>query len=66
MFRAATGRDGFDIGLPPAERELLDSFIAIEMRSRPYALHLGHLLLIEGNVQHCINGTVLDFAPGVA
>jgi peptide-methionine (R)-S-oxide reductase len=35
----------------------------IEAHCRRCGSHLGHILLVEGEVLHCINGTALDFAP---
>jgi peptide-methionine (R)-S-oxide reductase len=35
----------------------------IESHCRRCGSHLGHILLVEGEVLHCINGTALDFVP---
>ena len=36
----------------------------IEVHCRRYGSHMGHILLVEGNVLHCINGACLKFRPG--
>jgi peptide-methionine (R)-S-oxide reductase len=35
----------------------------IEVHCRRCGSHLGHVLLVEGKVLHCINGTALTFQP---
>ncbi|QIE41305.1 peptide-methionine (R)-S-oxide reductase [Rhodobacteraceae bacterium SC52] len=35
----------------------------IEAHCRRCASHLGHILLVEGRILHCINGTSLTFRP---
>jgi len=38
----------------------------IEAHCRRCGSHLGHILLVEGEVLHCINGTALSFVPSEA
>lgn len=38
----------------------------IEVRCRRCGSHLGHMLIIDGEIVHCINGTALDFNPSEA
>ena len=35
----------------------------LEVHCRRCSSHLGHILLVEGQMLHCINGTALDFMP---
>ena len=35
----------------------------LEVHCRRCGSHLGHILLVEGQVLHCINGTALEFEP---
>ncbi|MEM7471908.1 MAG: peptide-methionine (R)-S-oxide reductase [Pseudomonadota bacterium] len=37
-----------------------------EVHCRRCGSHLGHLLIVEGKMRHCINGASLTFAPGQA
>ncbi len=37
--------------------------VNIEVHCRRCASHIGHILLVEGNVLHCINGASLTFHP---
>ncbi|WP_158275549.1 peptide-methionine (R)-S-oxide reductase [Maritimibacter sp. 55A14] len=38
----------------------------IEVHCRRCGSHLGHILLVEDDILHCINGVALTFKPGVA
>jgi peptide-methionine (R)-S-oxide reductase len=38
----------------------------IETRCRRCGSHMGHILLVRGDVLHCINGTALTFEPATA
>ncbi len=40
--------------------------ITIEVHCRRCGCHTGHILLVEGNVLHCINGASLSFRPAEA
>lgn len=40
--------------------------IRIEVHCRRCASHMGHILLVEGQVLHCINGASLTFEPDTA
>lgn len=37
--------------------------VSIEVHCRRCASHMGHILLVEGLVLHCINGASLEFTP---
>ena len=39
---------------------------AVEVHCRRCASHLGHFLIIDGTMTHCINGTSLSFKPTAA
>ncbi len=39
---------------------------AIEAHCRRCGSHLGHILIVDGKLVHCINGTSLDFRPAQA
>jgi len=41
-------------------------FTSIEVHCRRCASHIGHILLIEEQVLHCINGASLNFTPEAA
>jgi peptide-methionine (R)-S-oxide reductase len=47
------------------EIRALDSLLLIEVHCRRCASHLGHLLLVDRKVLHCINGTALNFTPAM-
>ncbi|MEM9811520.1 MAG: peptide-methionine (R)-S-oxide reductase [Pseudomonadota bacterium] len=47
-------------GTPGNERTL------IEVICRRCGSHLGHLLMVDGQLVHCINGTALEFRPAAA
>ncbi|MEM8822590.1 MAG: hypothetical protein AAGF30_03175 [Pseudomonadota bacterium] len=36
------------------------------MHCRRCSCHLGHLLIVERRLLHCINGTALNFVPEAA
>jgi len=38
----------------------------MEVHCRRCSSHLGHLLIVEGQMLHCINGTALNFYPDAA
>jgi len=38
----------------------------IETHCRRCGSHLGHILLVDGDVLHCINGTALHLEPDAA
>ena len=40
--------------------------IFIEVHCRRCGSHTGHILLVENNLLHCINGTALDFVEAAA
>ena len=49
---------------PNSIDEIKSAFdINIEVHCRRCASHMGHVLLVENHVLHCINGTSHDFVP---
>ena len=42
---------------------LLSRFLSIEVHCRRCGSHMGHVLPVEGQVLHCINGSSLNFTP---
>ena len=40
-----------------------DALSTIEVHCRRCGGHMGHILLVEGSVLHCINGASLEFRP---
>lgn len=48
-------------GIEPGQG--LDAFSTIEVHCRRCGSHMGHILIVEGDLLHCINGTSLDFIP---
>jgi peptide-methionine (R)-S-oxide reductase len=44
----------------------VDTLAAVEVHCRRCGGHMGHILLVDGSVLHCINGTSLTFAPASA
>ena len=44
----------------------LDSLASIAVHCRRCGGHMGHILLVEGAVLHCINGASLTFVPASA
>lgn len=42
------------------------SKLTIEVHCRRCGSHMGHILLVEGNVLHCINGASLNFIEATA
>lgn len=53
--------DGSEMGDAPAS-----SNFAIEVHCRRCGSHMGHILLVEGSVLHCINGASLTFTDTAA
>lgn len=47
----------------PEERMILDGLAAIEVHCRRCGSHIGHILIVDGQLLHCSNGTALDFQP---
>ncbi len=58
--------DALPAGLSDEELRALDSLLLIEVHCRRCASHLGHLLIVEGKLLHCMNGTALNFKPEAA
>ncbi|MEM7642796.1 MAG: peptide-methionine (R)-S-oxide reductase [Pseudomonadota bacterium] len=50
-------------GLSEEEIRAIDPLLLIEVHCRRCASHLGHLLIVERKLLHCINGTALNFTP---
>jgi peptide-methionine (R)-S-oxide reductase len=44
----------------------LELVAATEVHCRRCGSHMGHILLVEGQILHCINGSSLDFIPEAA
>lgn len=58
-----TGVDGPQKAYGQADSDLITM---IEVHCRRCASHQGHILLIKGEMLHCINGTALNFYPKAA
>ncbi|PWR00919.1 peptide-methionine (R)-S-oxide reductase [Meridianimarinicoccus roseus] len=54
---------GIDGPVPSYGMSPDDDTTMIEAHCRRCGSHLGHVLLVEGSVLHCINGTSLRFTP---
>jgi len=68
-FDSGTGWPSFWQSLPGAvgtkpDRKLLR--VRTEVHCRRCGSHLGHYLIVQGDMLHCINGTSLAFAPDEA
>ncbi|CTQ48339.1 peptide-methionine (R)-S-oxide reductase [Jannaschia donghaensis] len=63
-----TGDDGPVVpeGLSEDDLRALDTLLLIETHCRRCASHLGHILLVQQKLLHCINGTALNFTPETA
>ncbi|MEM7710877.1 MAG: peptide-methionine (R)-S-oxide reductase [Pseudomonadota bacterium] len=55
--------DATPAGLTDEEVREIDPLLLIEVHCRRCASHLGHLLIVERKLLHCINGTALNFTP---
>ncbi|WP_179378929.1 peptide-methionine (R)-S-oxide reductase [Jannaschia marina] len=53
-------------GLTEEELRALDTLLLIEVHCRRCASHLGHLVIAQGKLLHCINGSALTFTPEAA
>ncbi|MEM7490702.1 MAG: peptide-methionine (R)-S-oxide reductase, partial [Pseudomonadota bacterium] len=58
--------DAVPAGLTDEEIRQIDPLLLIEVHCRRCASHLGHLLIVERKLLHCINGTALNFRPETA
>ena len=54
-----------DTGAEMADEQPASRF-AIEVHCRRCGSHMGHILLVDGSVLHCINGASLAFNPTAA
>ena len=52
-----------DGGPSGKEVDNLGRFTMIEVHCRRCGSHMGHILLVDGELLHCINGTSLQFTP---
>lgn len=50
-------------GEPPSGMADDKATATIEVHCRRCGSHMGHVLKVEGQVVHCINGKALDFDP---
>ena len=48
------------------ERDLIDPLLLMEVHCRRCASHLGHIVIAENKLLHCINGASLNFTPQAA
>ena len=53
-------------GLSEEDLRALDTLLLIEVHCRRCASHLGHLVIAQGKLLHCINGASLNFTPEAA
>ena len=53
-------------GLSEEDLRALDTLLLIEVHCRRCASHLGHLVIADGKLLHCINGAALTFTPEMA
>jgi len=66
---ASTQKINLDIGWVFFHHAMPDSVLTgiddnqIEAHCRRCGSHLGHILVVEGDILHCINGTALEFIP---
>ncbi|MEM8851648.1 MAG: peptide-methionine (R)-S-oxide reductase, partial [Pseudomonadota bacterium] len=58
--------DAVPAGLSEEEVRAIDPLLLIEVHCRRCGSHLGHLLIVERKLLHCINGTALNFTPQAA
>ena len=58
--------DDIPADLSDEERALIDPLLLMEAHCRRCASHLGHLVIAEGKLLHCINGLSLNFTPEAA
>jgi len=58
--------DAIPEGLSDEELRALDPLLLIEAHCRRCGSHLGHVLIVQGKLLHCINGTSLVFRPEAA
>lgn len=68
QFGGAAGAMGPVVpeGLSEEDLKALDTLLLIEVHCRRCASHLGHLVIAQGKLLHCINGTALTFTPETA
>jgi peptide-methionine (R)-S-oxide reductase len=53
-------------GLSEEDLAALDTLLLIETHCRRCASHLGHLVIAQGKLLHCINGAAMNFTPKAA
>lgn len=65
QFGGAAGSMGPIVpeGLSEEDLAALDTLLLIETHCRRCASHLGHIVIAQGKLLHCINGAALNFTP---
>ncbi|MEM9795978.1 MAG: peptide-methionine (R)-S-oxide reductase [Pseudomonadota bacterium] len=53
-------------GLSEEELRQLDPLLLIEVHCRRCGSHMGHLVIAQGKLLHCINGSAMNFTPQAA
>lgn len=53
-------------GVSEEDLRAIDNLLLIEVHCRRCASHLGHLVIAQGKLLHCINGLAMNFTPETA
>lgn len=68
QFGGAAGAMGPVVpeGISEEDLRAIDNLLLIEVHCRRCASHLGHLVIAQGKLLHCINGLAMNFTPETA